>query len=83
MATSSTSERPAYEPWQLWPSFVLDASSGGHTVLYASVNRLTDLEPAVLQQVEQFFTNYQRVRNIEFNIIEHGGSRAALAPLKG
>src|SRR5215510_4378168 len=30
-ATSSTSERPAYEPWQLWPSFVLAASSGGHT----------------------------------------------------
>src|SRR5215469_2720043 len=30
-ATSSTSERPAYEPWQLWRSFVLAASSGGDT----------------------------------------------------
>src|SRR4029077_18973245 len=30
-ATSSTSERPAYEPWQLWRSFVLAASAGGDT----------------------------------------------------
>src|SRR5215475_15248058 len=30
-ATSSTSERPTYEPWQLWRSFVLAASSGGDT----------------------------------------------------
>src|SRR5215467_10062799 len=30
-ATSSTSERPTYEPWQLWRSFVLAASPGGDT----------------------------------------------------
>jgi inorganic pyrophosphatase len=34
------------------------------SVLYAGVNQLTDLEPAVLNQIEQFFTNYQKVRNI-------------------
>src|SRR5215469_15080088 len=30
-ATSSTGERPAYEPWQLWRSFVLAALPGGDT----------------------------------------------------
>ncbi len=49
------------------------------SVLYAGVNQLSDLEPAVLKQIEQFFTNYQKVRNIEFEVIERGGPRAALA----
>lgn len=49
------------------------------SVLYAGVNQLSDLEPAVLNQIEQFFTNYQKVRNVEFEVIERGGSRAALA----
>jgi inorganic pyrophosphatase len=52
------------------------------SVLYAGVNQLSDLEPAVLKQIEQFFTNYQRVRNIEFAVIDRGGSRAALALLR-
>lgn len=52
------------------------------SVLYAGVNQLSDLEPAVLKQIEQFFTNYQKVRNIEFEVIERGGSRAALALLR-
>src|SRR5215469_5219033 len=30
-ATSSTSEQPAYEPWQRWRSFVPAASTGGDT----------------------------------------------------
>ena len=51
------------------------------SVLYAAVNQLSDLEPAVLKQIEQFFTNYQKVRNIEFEVIERGGPRAALALL--
>jgi inorganic pyrophosphatase len=46
------------------------------------VNQLTDLEPTVLTQIEQFFTNYQKVRNIEFEVIERGGSRAALDLLR-
>jgi inorganic pyrophosphatase len=52
------------------------------SVLYAGVNQLSDLEPAVLQQIEQFFTNYQRVRNIKFEVIERGGPQAALALLR-
>lgn len=52
------------------------------SVLYAEVNQLTDLEPAVLKQIEQFFTNYQKIRNIEFEVIERGGSRAALSLLR-
>jgi DNA-binding response OmpR family regulator len=43
---------------------------------------LTQLEAAVLQQIEQFFTNYQRVRNIEFEVIERGGPQAALELLR-
>jgi inorganic pyrophosphatase len=52
------------------------------SVLYAGVHQLSDLEPAVLKQIEQFFTNYQKVRNIEFEVIDRGGSRAALALLR-
>jgi inorganic pyrophosphatase len=52
------------------------------SVLYAGVNQLSDLEPALLKQIEQFFTNYQKVRNIEFEVIERSGSRAALALLR-
>ncbi len=51
------------------------------SVLYAGVKELSDLEPALLQQIEQFFTNYQKARNIEFEVIERGGSRAALTLL--
>jgi hypothetical protein len=32
-----------------------------------------------LQQIGQFFTNYQRVLNIEFEVIERGESEAAMA----
>jgi inorganic pyrophosphatase len=47
------------------------------SVLYAGVKELSDLEPAVLKQIEAFFTNYQRVRNIEFKILEREGSVGA------
>jgi len=52
------------------------------SVLYAGVDELSDLEPVALRQIEQFFTNYQRVRNIEFEVVERGGSRGALTLLK-
>lgn len=52
------------------------------SVLYAPVNELSDVEPVVLRQIEQFFTNYQRIRNIEFEVIEPGGSEAVLVLLK-
>jgi inorganic pyrophosphatase len=47
------------------------------SVLYAGVKELSDLEPAVLQQIEAFFTNYQKVRDIEYEILDRGGSRVA------
>ena len=52
------------------------------SVLYARVNQLSDIAAPVLEQIEQFFTNYQRVRNIEFEVIERGGSQAALALIR-
>jgi hypothetical protein len=31
----------------------------------------------VLKQIEAFFTNYQKVRDIEYEILDRGGSRVA------
>jgi inorganic pyrophosphatase len=47
------------------------------SVLYASVNGLSDLEPMVLKQIEEFFVNYQKVRDIEFILLGHGDSADA------
>jgi inorganic pyrophosphatase len=52
------------------------------SVLYTEVDERADLEPAILKQIEQFFANYQKVRNTEFKVIERGGARAALSLLK-
>jgi inorganic pyrophosphatase len=38
---------------------------------------LSDLEPVVLKQIEDFFVNYQKVRNIEFEITGREGSKSA------
>ena len=47
------------------------------SVLYAGIKELSDLEPAVLKQIEQFFTNYQKVRDIEFKVLDRKGSQSA------
>jgi inorganic pyrophosphatase len=47
------------------------------SVLYASVNNLSDLEPMVLKQIEEFFVNYQKVRDIEFILMGHDDSAGA------
>jgi inorganic pyrophosphatase len=47
------------------------------SVLYASIKNLSDLEPKVLKQIEDFFVNYQKVRNIEFVLKGHADSRKA------
>ena len=47
------------------------------SVLYASVKEISDLEPALLTQIEEFFINYQKVRDIEFEILAREGSRSA------
>jgi inorganic pyrophosphatase len=48
------------------------------SVLYAAFRELSDIEPGVLNQIEQFFTNYQKVRDIEFKVLKREGSRSAL-----
>jgi len=47
------------------------------SVLYANIRDLSDLESGVLTQIEAFFTNYQKVRNIEFKVLERAGPRGA------
>jgi len=47
------------------------------SVLYGSIEELSDLEPAVLKQVEEFFVNYQKVRDIKFEIVKREGSHSA------
>jgi inorganic pyrophosphatase len=38
---------------------------------------LSDLEPMVLKQIEEFFINYQKVRDIEFILMGHDDSAGA------
>ena len=47
------------------------------SVLYAAVQDISDLEPAVLKQVEDFFVNYQKVRDINFTILARDGWESA------
>ena len=39
------------------------------SALYAAVGDISALEPAILKQVEDFFVNYQKVRDTEFKIL--------------
>jgi inorganic pyrophosphatase len=43
------------------------------SLLYADVKDLAGLNAVVLNQVEEFFVNYQRVRNITVTILGHHG----------
>jgi inorganic pyrophosphatase len=46
-------------------------------VLYGSIAELSDLEPNVLKQVEEFCVIYQKVRDINFEILKREDSRSA------
>jgi inorganic pyrophosphatase len=48
------------------------------SVRYADVKELKDLDPALLKQIEAFFINYQKVRNVEFRIEGRAGAESAL-----
>lgn len=48
------------------------------SVRYAEVKELADLDPALLKQIEQFFVNYQKVRDVEFRILGRGGAESVL-----
>ena len=48
------------------------------SLLYGEIKTIEELNPTVLKQIEAFFTNYQKVRNIEHKIIGvEGPDRAA------
>ena len=42
------------------------------SLLYSETRTLHDLSPTMLRQIEDFFVNYQRARNIRFTVLERG-----------
>jgi inorganic pyrophosphatase len=48
------------------------------SLLYSETKTLKDLNPKVLEQIQEFFVNYQKVRGIEVRILGHAGPRVAL-----
>jgi inorganic pyrophosphatase len=47
------------------------------SVLFADVRELADLPSALLQQVEDFFVNYQKVREVEITPLGRKGPESA------
>jgi inorganic pyrophosphatase len=47
------------------------------SLLYSDIKTVEDLNPKVLEQIDAFFVNYQRVREIEVKILGHGGPQQA------
>jgi inorganic pyrophosphatase len=47
------------------------------SVVYSEVTALADLSPTMLTQIEQFFVNYQKVREIEITVLGRDGQQAA------
>jgi inorganic pyrophosphatase len=47
------------------------------SVLYSEVKQLGDLSPVLLKQIDDFFVNYQRVRDIEVTPLGHDGPECA------
>ena len=52
------------------------------SLLYADIAHLGDLNRALLKQVEAFFANYQKVRDVSFTILARGGPERALEALR-
>lgn len=49
------------------------------SILFAKVYELSDLEPTLLRQLEEFFVNYKKAREIRFEIRACEGAKAAYA----
>jgi inorganic pyrophosphatase len=47
------------------------------SVQFAEVHELSDLEPTLLRQLEEFFINYKKARKIRFEITERGNATSA------
>jgi inorganic pyrophosphatase len=48
------------------------------SILYSGLKQLSELNPLLLKQIEVFFINYQKVRDIEFKILACQGAERAL-----
>lgn len=57
-------------------------AAASQSIRYSDVHDLDDLNNTVLKQVEEFFTNYQRVRGIKFKILAREGRRKAARVLE-
>jgi inorganic pyrophosphatase len=47
------------------------------SLLYSELESLGDLNPVVLKEIEDFFVNYQRVRNVKVTILGRKGPEHA------
>lgn len=52
------------------------------SVLFASVKELSDVEPMVLKQIEDFFVNYQKVRDVRVTLLDRQDSGQAIKLLE-
>ena len=52
------------------------------SLLYADIAHLGDLNRTLLKQIEAFFVNYQKVRDVRFTILAHAGPERALEALR-
>ena len=52
------------------------------SLLYSQLKSLEELQPIVLKQIEDFFVNYQRVRDIPVRILGHGPAQVAVETLR-
>ena len=52
------------------------------SLLYSEFKEIDDLNPTVLKQIEAFFVNYQKVREVKFKIIGRSGPKRAIEILR-
>jgi inorganic pyrophosphatase len=52
------------------------------SVHFASIKELAELEPLVMEQLDEFFINYQKVRDVEVSVVGHKGSEQAMQTLR-
>jgi inorganic pyrophosphatase len=51
------------------------------SLLYSDVKDLSQLNSTLLKQIEAFFVNYQKVREVNVRVLDRQGPAAALAIL--
>src|SRR5262249_24621242 len=52
------------------------------SLLYSGMDHIRELTPTLLRQIEAFFVNYQKVRNVKYTILTRRGPEKALRLLK-